>query len=80
MSVARLVDVRVPRDPRGLVLVLHGGAARRGEMMVESQAVITTIETEPQSKATATQDPSSWPALRPPNRSLCAKVVPYWLR
>ena len=28
MSEARLVDVSTPRDPRGLVVVLHGGASR----------------------------------------------------
>jgi pimeloyl-ACP methyl ester carboxylesterase len=30
----KLVDVRVPRDPEGVVLVLHGGAGRRTRMMV----------------------------------------------
>lgn len=30
----RLVDVRTPRDPEGVVLVLHGGAAREGRPMV----------------------------------------------
>ncbi len=31
---ARLVDVRVPEAPKGIALVLHGGAARRAEMVV----------------------------------------------
>jgi pimeloyl-ACP methyl ester carboxylesterase len=30
----RLVDVRVPDDPAGIVLVMHGGASRRRSMMV----------------------------------------------
>jgi dienelactone hydrolase len=30
----RLIDVAVPADPRGAVLVLHGGAARRERMRV----------------------------------------------
>ena len=30
----RLVDVEEPRDPQGVVVVLHGGAAREGRMMV----------------------------------------------
>lgn len=30
----RLVDVRTPRDPAGVVLLLHGGAAREGRAMV----------------------------------------------
>jgi pimeloyl-ACP methyl ester carboxylesterase len=30
----RLIDVAVPRDPTGTVLVLHGGASRRGSPMV----------------------------------------------
>lgn len=30
----KLVDVRVPEDPAGVVLVLHGGGARRKRMMV----------------------------------------------
>lgn len=30
----RLIDVRVPDDPQGLVLVLHGGGSRRERMMV----------------------------------------------
>jgi predicted alpha/beta-hydrolase family hydrolase len=30
----RLIDVAVPRDPAGAVLVLHGGASRRGSPMV----------------------------------------------
>jgi alpha-beta hydrolase superfamily lysophospholipase len=30
----RLVDVRAPRDPAGVVVLLHGGAAREGRPMV----------------------------------------------
>src|SRR4051794_19356475 len=30
----RLIDVRVPDRPRGVVLVLHGGASRRANMRV----------------------------------------------
>lgn len=33
---ARLIPVSVPRDPRGVVLVLHGGAARREGATVSS--------------------------------------------
>ncbi len=29
-----LIDVALPRHPQGIVLVLHGGASRRGRMMV----------------------------------------------
>jgi pimeloyl-ACP methyl ester carboxylesterase len=31
---ARLIDTAVPKDPSGVVLVLHGGASRRHTMMV----------------------------------------------
>lgn len=31
---ARLVPVRVPNDPQGLVIVLHGGASRGSQVMV----------------------------------------------
>lgn len=31
---AKLIDVRVPKAPKGTVLVLHGGAARRAQMPV----------------------------------------------
>jgi predicted esterase len=31
---ARLIDVRIPADPAGVVLVLHGGASRRRSMRV----------------------------------------------
>lgn len=34
MSQARLVETRTPRDPEGMVLVLHGGASRSGHMAV----------------------------------------------
>lgn len=30
----RLIDVRVPREPEGAVLLLHGGASRRGNVRV----------------------------------------------
>jgi dienelactone hydrolase len=30
----RLIDVHTPSDPEGVVLVLHGGASRRGDMRV----------------------------------------------
>ncbi len=34
MSQARLIPVRTPKTPEGVVLVLHGGAARRDRSMV----------------------------------------------
>ena len=34
MSVARLLTTRAPRHPRGVVVVLHGGAARSGDIGV----------------------------------------------
>ena len=34
MNRARLVDTRSPRDPEGVVLALHGGAAREGSPVV----------------------------------------------
>lgn len=34
MNKPKLVPVRQPRGAEGIVIVLHGGAARRGEMMV----------------------------------------------
>ena len=34
MSLARLIDVRTPADPVGVVIVMHGGASRRRRMMV----------------------------------------------
>src|SRR5689334_24858422 len=30
----KLIEVRVPREPEGVVLVLHGGASRRDRMRV----------------------------------------------
>lgn len=33
-NAARLIEVNVPRSPRGVVLVLHGGASRRAEVAV----------------------------------------------
>lgn len=46
MSEARIVDTQVPSDPKGLVLVLHGGAARRGEMRV-SPAQLSVLRMVP---------------------------------
>src|SRR5690348_1265425 len=34
MSTARLVQVRAPVRPDGVVILVHGGASRRGRMMV----------------------------------------------
>ncbi|KRB76344.1 hypothetical protein ASE01_15210 [Nocardioides sp. Root190] len=34
MSTPRLVAVRAPESPEGIVLLVHGGASRRGRMMV----------------------------------------------
>lgn len=36
MNRARLIDTRAPRDPEGVVLVLHGGAARAGHPLVST--------------------------------------------
>ena len=42
----RLIDVAVPRDPTGAVLVLHGGASRRANMMV-SPAQLSVLRMVP---------------------------------
>ena len=42
----RLIDVRVPDDPSGVVLVLHGGASRRGDMRV-SPAQLSVVRMIP---------------------------------
>jgi alpha-beta hydrolase superfamily lysophospholipase len=42
----RLIDVRVPDDPGGVVLVLHGGASRRGDMRV-SPAQLSVVRMIP---------------------------------
>jgi pimeloyl-ACP methyl ester carboxylesterase len=42
----RLVDVLVPVDPAGIVLVLHGGASRRANMMV-SPAQLSVLRMVP---------------------------------
>ncbi len=46
MSSARLVATRTPDRPRGAVLVLHGGGARRGEMAV-SPAQLSVLRMVP---------------------------------
>ncbi len=46
MSEARIVDTSVPSDPKGLVLVLHGGAARRHSMRV-SPAQLSVLRMVP---------------------------------
>lgn len=42
----RLIDVSAPRDPDGLVLVLHGGASRKGSPMV-SPAQLSVLRMVP---------------------------------
>lgn len=42
----KLIEVAVPEDPTGVVLVLHGGAARRGNMMV-SPAQLSVLRMVP---------------------------------
>jgi pimeloyl-ACP methyl ester carboxylesterase len=42
----RLIDVVVPADPAGIVLVLHGGASRRANMMV-SPAQLSVLRMVP---------------------------------
>lgn len=42
----KLIEVAVPRDPAGVVLVLHGGASRRGKMMV-SPAQLSVLRMVP---------------------------------
>lgn len=46
MSGARLVATRVPRDPEGVVLVLHGGASRPSSPMV-SPAQLSVLRMVP---------------------------------
>lgn len=46
MSEARIVDTSVPSDPKGLVLVLHGGAARQRSMRV-SPAQLSVLRMVP---------------------------------
>ncbi|OFE14995.1 hypothetical protein BA895_07585 [Humibacillus sp. DSM 29435] len=46
MSEARIVDTSVPSDPKGLVLVLHGGASRRHSMRV-SPAQLSVLRMVP---------------------------------
>lgn len=46
MSTARLVAVRTPREPEGIVLVLHGGASR-GEQMMVSPAQLSVLRMVP---------------------------------
>lgn len=46
MSTARLVTVRAPARPEGVVLVLHGGAAREGRTMV-SPAQLSVLRMVP---------------------------------
>jgi len=43
---ARLVPVRTPRDPEGVVIVLHGGASRGDRMMV-SPAQLSVLRMVP---------------------------------
>lgn len=46
MTHARLIDANVPADPRGIVIALHGGAARRGQMRV-SPAQLSVLRMVP---------------------------------
>lgn len=46
MTGARLVPVRTPRDPEGVVIVLHGGASRGDRMMV-SPAQLSVLRMVP---------------------------------
>jgi pimeloyl-ACP methyl ester carboxylesterase len=43
---ARMIDVRVPRDPAGVVIVLHGGASR-GQAMRVSPAQLSVLRMIP---------------------------------
>ena len=43
---ARMIDVRVPRDPAGVVLVLHGGASR-GQVVRVSPAQLSVLRMIP---------------------------------
>lgn len=42
----RLIETARPRDPEGIVLVLHGGASRRGSPMV-SPAQLSVLRMVP---------------------------------
>lgn len=44
MTHARLIDTAAPRVPRGVVLVLHGGATRRRPMRVSPTQLLTAGE------------------------------------
>ncbi len=46
MGEARLIASHVPSEPRGVVLVLHGGGSRRGSMMV-SPAQLSVLRMVP---------------------------------
>jgi dienelactone hydrolase len=46
MPTARLIDVTVPANPAGVVIVLHGGASRRREMRV-SPAQLSVVRMIP---------------------------------
>ncbi len=46
MTTARLVPVRTPRDPEGVVVVLHGGASR-GERAVVSPTQLSVLRMVP---------------------------------
>jgi alpha-beta hydrolase superfamily lysophospholipase len=52
MSRARLVAVREPTTPEGVVLVVHGGASRRGQMMV-SPAQLSVLRMIPVARRVA---------------------------
>lgn len=52
MSGARLVPVHTPRDPEGVVVVLHGGASRRERMMV-SPAQLSVLRMVPVARRVA---------------------------
>src|SRR6478735_5171734 len=43
---SRLIDVALPERPEGVVLVMHGGAARRGRVMV-SPAQLSVLRMVP---------------------------------
>jgi alpha-beta hydrolase superfamily lysophospholipase len=51
-STARLVPVRTPPDPEGIVLVLHGGAGR-GDRMVVSPAQLSVLRMVPVARRVA---------------------------
>lgn len=47
MTSARLVPVQQPRDPEGVVLVLHGGASRSGDATTVSPAQLSVLRMVP---------------------------------